>query len=77
MDELEDFHAQVKIDDGGWEELGEPMNFLLDWNKRRKRKKRLKALIQDSIKVGICRGTSGEQLDYYVDCRPLIANSSK
>jgi orotate phosphoribosyltransferase len=68
---------QFNIEEIGWvERQGGDMNWVLEWNKRRKRRKKLQSLIQSSVKVGICRGTSGKQLDYYVDCRPLIANSS-
>ena len=63
----------IDIGDGGGQ--GTDMNFLTEWIKRKNRKKKIKYLVQNSVKIGDFTGTSGKKLDYYVDCRPLVANS--
>lgn len=74
--DVEESCLQFNINDGWVGRQDITMNFIIDWRKRKNRKKKIKAYIKNSIKYGDFTGTSGEKLNYYIDCRPLIANSS-
>jgi len=77
MDEVDELYSQhVSYLSGGWGDSGNSMNFFTEWIKRKNRKRKLKDYIQQSISYGDFNGTSGKPLSYYIDCRPLVVNSS-
>jgi orotate phosphoribosyltransferase len=59
---------------GGQEDIA--MDSIVRWIKKKRRRKEIKKLIENSIQYGNFEGTSGKKLDYYIDCRPLVVNSS-
>jgi orotate phosphoribosyltransferase len=69
-------HFRLYVGSGGWVDLGETMKIFSDWLKKWLRRNKLKKLVNKVVQFGSFRGTNGGQLSYYVDCRPLIANSS-